>query len=817
MEGRSGLRQWTLQHRRLPPGVAWNGLVALLVLIIGSSVALVVYWGSQFLRGTKLLMDAARIVGLVGVLLGGIFRGQLYRGWRRQRAARGGWKLILGQGTTETAVVRLQAAALQKVGGELPPQGAAADAWRRSADDRQRSGASCSWVTFHRRVGVKVVPNLCEVDEQWKAKIWWQPTDFAEFLRMRVLIGRAYIAVAKRRGVSVGSDFPAEPVLAHESRLGLNLGRQSRRERNRRRHVHSVLEEQAKQFAGTEGEQSAWNLDVKTLAKVAQKASKGDRSFAVEQARRHHEKTELEMEQQEEGSKVAERPLQRVWRRRRIQTVHSFPEDPLSLVRKSFTDQKPTTVESESSEAPSVMATPDLLNVHRRSPRRLATAPHPVVSAIAKALEEGRHASAASGAGAKCEGDTVAGPRLQNTVTRRKAWDGKQTVSLPSRPPVTPRKTPRTPSKTPRTPSSPRKTPRTPRPQEASTPTKAKSANSGASGSRESTPRVSGPGSPSVSELRQKIERQISEKIERQLSEDSERRMRQKGQRSRRTERAQTEKIQRVPSQKAERQPSGRRPKLERCPSDDLSSALSDGAEVAFVPRRLPRLGRRGSGNVPVTPRQGRRSSEPVVPPLNLLGLSPPTPPPLLAKRETWEQEQPSSQKRSPGGCGEKHSPRGWGEKRSPRHFGKKSRSPRESLEKQRSPRDWSLAAVPEAEISAADLPMERAGTEELMERAATEGSSPPWARQRSPLGFETRGFGLPREELERAGLSATGHLLRAQSDTSDDGARFHGAESSEDCNDAALAESSVEDEDEEDEDQDCEGDTGVPPLSPEH
>lgn len=161
-------------------------------------------------------------------------------------------------------------------------------------------------LVFDLKARYEAIPNARLLDKKSKSKMWWQPEDFAEFLRVRVLIGRAYHAVAKRRGVAVDSDFPPEPVLAHESRLGLCLGRQEERTQARRRYMSAVLREQARQLAsGRQGR------DVERLASVAWQASKAERRFATERAARHHQKVCKDPEQDAETSRRSQRSSKR--------------------------------------------------------------------------------------------------------------------------------------------------------------------------------------------------------------------------------------------------------------------------------------------------------------------------------------------------------------------------------------------------------------------------------------------------------------------------------------------------------------------------
>lgn len=165
-------------------------------------------------------------------------------------------------------------------------------------------------INFAPDVPVELIPNARRLDTREKSRLWWQPEDFAEFLRVRVLIGRAYHAVARRRGVPVDSDFPPEPVLAHESRLGLCLGRQEERTQARKRYTSAVLAEQARQLASVASSQqdkgpclpAAFHLDHEQLARAARHASKTECRYALQQAGLHHQKILKDLEQDRRGS-----------------------------------------------------------------------------------------------------------------------------------------------------------------------------------------------------------------------------------------------------------------------------------------------------------------------------------------------------------------------------------------------------------------------------------------------------------------------------------------------------------------------------------
>ena len=142
-------------------------------------------------------------------------------------------------------------------------------------------------VHFNMRVGCMSVPNLLDLPEHRKAGLWWQPDDFAEFLKVRLEIAKAYKTAAQSLGVempsvcSVGTHarrayekmIEAYPSLKEESRRGLGLGRKRARAKNRDAYIAAVVREQQRQHdLGT--------LDEEALANVAMRVSQQDRDYA---------------------------------------------------------------------------------------------------------------------------------------------------------------------------------------------------------------------------------------------------------------------------------------------------------------------------------------------------------------------------------------------------------------------------------------------------------------------------------------------------------------------------------------------------------
>jgi len=151
------------------------------------------------------------------------------------------------------------------------------------------------------RVGCMSVPNLSELPETRKAALWWQQEDFADFLKVRLEIAKAYKAAAQSLGVempsvcSVGEHakkayeqmVTVYPSLRDESRRGLGLGRKRQRAKNRDAYIAAVVKEQRRQH-----EAAVYNEEA--LARVAMKVSQQDRDYAHQLARMYYEQDRAE-------------------------------------------------------------------------------------------------------------------------------------------------------------------------------------------------------------------------------------------------------------------------------------------------------------------------------------------------------------------------------------------------------------------------------------------------------------------------------------------------------------------------------------------
>lgn len=132
-------------------------------------------------------------------------------------------------------------------------------------------------MSFRPMVSCSTVPDLRDLDGMNKAELWWERSDFIEFLRASAAIGRAYSKVARQLGVPI-RDVPrgAVPEMLDESRRGLSLGRVEARSLNNKRYRTAVLEEQDRQRSCQAGA-LLFLLDWERLGQVAAQASSNDR------------------------------------------------------------------------------------------------------------------------------------------------------------------------------------------------------------------------------------------------------------------------------------------------------------------------------------------------------------------------------------------------------------------------------------------------------------------------------------------------------------------------------------------------------------
>eukprot|EP00448_Togula_jolla_P021122 CAMPEP_0170572436 /NCGR_PEP_ID=MMETSP0224-20130122/2213_1 /TAXON_ID=285029 /ORGANISM="Togula jolla, Strain CCCM 725" /LENGTH=386 /DNA_ID=CAMNT_0010894921 /DNA_START=65 /DNA_END=1225 /DNA_ORIENTATION=+ len=184
-------------------------------------------------------------------------------------------------------------------------------------------------VSFYPTVSCWAIESLQNLDVAKKAQIWWQPADFADFLKVRVAIGKAYREIAKRRGVPVGSCFPPDPSLRHESRRGLGLGRKRQRAKNRDAYIAAVLTEQRRQRdlaaeAAQSGNGKALSLEagMEALRRAAVRYSEKDRRYAHDVAVQYYEEGGYA---EEEESSAADSPG-RVIRRDTQESTCSLPD-----------------------------------------------------------------------------------------------------------------------------------------------------------------------------------------------------------------------------------------------------------------------------------------------------------------------------------------------------------------------------------------------------------------------------------------------------------------------------------------------------------
>jgi len=125
--------------------------------------------------------------------------------------------------------------------------------------------------TFKPTVSCFEVPNFMDLDLQAKRQLWWQASDFTDFLKVRLAIGKAYDEAVKQ---GMAAAFTAGP---NESRRGLGLGREKTRRNNTRAYLSAVLKEQERQ-------RNSAGYDEETLRKVALDISSPDVDYSIQNA-----------------------------------------------------------------------------------------------------------------------------------------------------------------------------------------------------------------------------------------------------------------------------------------------------------------------------------------------------------------------------------------------------------------------------------------------------------------------------------------------------------------------------------------------------
>lgn len=182
---------------------------------------------------------------------------------------------------------------------------------RASSDDRPRMPDR---VRFKGEVSRKLIKDMTMLPEDKKSDLWWGAADFAEFLQVRVEIGKAYRAAARKLGVdvldvsSVGSKgaeayqhmCELAPCLKDESRRGLGLGRKKERARSRDAYIAAVLEEQERQrqaaIESDDSESSGLPRQrvAEAIARAARLVSEKDREYAHHLAQTYYEQDRLD-------------------------------------------------------------------------------------------------------------------------------------------------------------------------------------------------------------------------------------------------------------------------------------------------------------------------------------------------------------------------------------------------------------------------------------------------------------------------------------------------------------------------------------------
>jgi len=125
--------------------------------------------------------------------------------------------------------------------------------------------------TFTPTVSCFEVPNLKDLDLEAKMQLWWQASDFTDFLKVRLAIGKAYEEAVEQ---GMPAAFTAGP---NESRRGLGLGRDKTRHNNTRAYISAVLKEQERQ-------RNIAGYDEEALRKVALEFSSVVVEYSIQNA-----------------------------------------------------------------------------------------------------------------------------------------------------------------------------------------------------------------------------------------------------------------------------------------------------------------------------------------------------------------------------------------------------------------------------------------------------------------------------------------------------------------------------------------------------
>lgn len=170
-------------------------------------------------------------------------------------------------------------------------------------------------VKFKKEVSQKLGKDMTLLNLDSKAELWWREDDFAEFVQVRVEIGKAYRAAARNMGVailevsSVGAKGAEAyqamvqlfPELKDESRRGLGLGRKKQRARNRDDYIAAVLREQSRQC---EDEEDVTSDIAEAIARAAMAVSNKDTAYAHTLASTYYEQDKMEdWDPQQTGAK----------------------------------------------------------------------------------------------------------------------------------------------------------------------------------------------------------------------------------------------------------------------------------------------------------------------------------------------------------------------------------------------------------------------------------------------------------------------------------------------------------------------------------
>lgn len=161
--------------------------------------------------------------------------------------------------------------------------------------------ARLSRYTFKPTVSCVEVPNLRESPFETRQALWWQHEDFAQFLKLRMGLEKAYQTALRQDDMHA---FLQRLEQEDQTRRGLGLGRATVRLNSTRAYVNAVLTEQERQL-------SLGIFDDNSLCKVAQAVSLIDLEYSMANAARDAEQSLAYQEEETEEQQQAQEQMSR--------------------------------------------------------------------------------------------------------------------------------------------------------------------------------------------------------------------------------------------------------------------------------------------------------------------------------------------------------------------------------------------------------------------------------------------------------------------------------------------------------------------------